>query len=102
MSYIYYMFLLVNFIYVIAYSLYLLKNNKDKALFIVFEVIIFLTIFCSMKLLMGNDIRINENIVKTKYATRLQEPKIGYRYVNWFVRGNREIECRGELCNCQI
>ncbi len=50
------MFLLVNFIYVIAYSLYLLKNNKDKALFIVFEVIIFLTIFCSMKLLMGNDI----------------------------------------------
>ena len=54
-----------------------------------------------MKLLIGNDIRINENIVKTSYATQLQEPKFGYRYVNWFVRENEEIECRGELCNYQ-
>jgi len=96
MSYIYYLFIFINFIYIIISSLYLFK--KDKELKILIEVIMFLIIFCSTKLIIGNDVRVNKNIVQTKYITVLQNPKYGYRYVNYFVRGNEKIECILELC----
>ena len=101
MSSIYYWFISINFVYLIIYSLYLFKDDKKlRRIIIKTEIIIFVFVFSAMKLwYLGNDVRINENFVQTKFAIEARPPRIAYRYVNQFVRGNEEIWCDGEMCH---
>ena len=100
MSYIYYWFVSINFAYVIIYSLYLFKDNKElKKISIIIELVIFVIVYSTMKICyIGNDVRINEYIVQTKFIIQVQAPKFGYRYVNFFVKGNEEKFCEVEMC----
>lgn len=100
MSSIYYWFISINFVYLIIYSIFLFKGNKElRKISIITEIIIFVFVFSAMKLwYLGNDVRINENFVQTKFAIEARPPRIAYRYVNQFVRGNEEVWCDGEMC----
>ena len=104
MSYIYYWFVSINFVYLVIYSLYLFKDNKElKKISIITELVIFVIIFSTMKLYyIGNDIRVNKYIVQTKYAIQVHPPKFGYSYVNFFVRGNEEKWCELQMCELDM
>lgn len=101
MSSIYYYFISINFVYLIIYSIFLFKTNKKlRKISIKIEIIIFVFVFSIMKLwYLGNDVRVNENYVQTKFAIEARPPRIAYKYVNQFVRGNEEIWCVGEMCH---
>ena len=100
MSSIYYWFISINFVYLIIYSLYLFKGDKKlRKIIMKTEIIIFVFVFSAMKLwYLGNDVRINKNYVQNKFAIEARPPRIAYKYVNQFVRGNEEIWCDGEIC----
>ena len=74
MSCIYYWFISINFVYLIIYSIFLFKGNKElRKIIVITEIIIFVFVISAMKLwYLGNDVRINENFVQIKFAIEVR------------------------------
>ena len=99
MSYIYYLFISLIFIYLIICTIILFRREIQKIVVsILIEVVIFVIILFIMSIVVGKDTRVNDNIVRNMDLLSFKDDKVGYRYVNWIVRENEPIHCSVELC----
>ena len=99
MSYIYYYFISLVFIYIITSSILLYRKEIKKIIIsILTEVIIYAIVLFVMFIVVGKDTRVNNSIVRNIDLLSFKDDKIGYKYVNWVVRGNEPIHCSIELC----
>ncbi len=108
MSWVYYVSVTIISVYcfiIINYILFDQRKNKKKIdMFdIVGANLVMVTVYGIMMLALGLTVgvsykRENENFVHQDIIIGLWPNEYVYEYINFIIRGNEKIECRGETC----
>ncbi len=108
MSWVYYVSVTIILVYcfiIINYVLFDQRKNKKKI--DMFDIaganLVMITVYGIMMLALGLTVgvsykRENENFVHQDIIIGLWPNEYVYEYINFIIRGNEKIECRGETC----